>query len=98
MKVFTITWLTIQETRQRRLLHLILAMIALFLIIFAVGFYFIHTRSRFSMVGERSEVTNFLLLAGLYAVNFLGVILAVVLSADTISGDVESGEDEWSEP
>jgi len=91
MKVFTITWLTIQETRQRRLLHLILAMIALFLIIFFVGFYFIHTRSRFSMVGERSEVTNFLLLAGLYAVNFLGVILAVVLSADTLSGDVESG-------
>lgn len=91
MKVFLITWLTIQETRQRRLLHLILGMSALFLLIFVVGFYFIHTRSRFSMVGERSEVTNFLLLTGLYAVNFLGIILAVVLSADTISGDVESG-------
>jgi ABC-type transport system involved in multi-copper enzyme maturation permease subunit len=91
VSVLTIAKLTFQEARQRRLLHLILLLGAAFLLLFGVGFYLAHTQSRFSLVGERLEVTNFLLLTALYAANFLGVVLAVVLSVDTIAGEIASG-------
>lgn len=91
MSVLTVAKLTFQEARQRRLLHLILLLGIAFVLLFAVGFYLAHEQSRYSVVGERLEVTNFLLLTALYATNFLGVVLAVVLSVDTIAGEIASG-------
>ncbi len=91
MSVFTIARLTFLEARRRRLLQLVLLMGIAFVALFAVGYYLIHSQSRFSMVGERLEVSNILLLMGLYAANFLGVVLAVVMSVDVIAGDIGSG-------
>jgi ABC-type transport system involved in multi-copper enzyme maturation permease subunit len=82
--------LTFLEARQRRLLLLILLMGLAFLVLFAVGFYLAHNTT-YAMVGERREVTNFLLLTALYAANFLGVVLAVVMSVDIIAGEIASG-------
>ena len=86
MSVFTIARLTFLEARRRRLFQLVLLMGVAFVALFAVGYYLIHSQSRFSMVGERLEVSNILLLMGLYAANFLGVVLG--------GGDV-GGRDCW---
>jgi ABC-type transport system involved in multi-copper enzyme maturation permease subunit len=39
----------------------------------------------------RTEMSNFLLLAGLYAVAFLSVAMGALLSADTLAGEISSG-------
>ena len=40
---------------------------------------------------ERSEFYNFMVMAGLYVVNFLTAIMAVLTSVDTLSGEIASG-------
>ncbi len=89
--VLTVARLTFQEARQRRVLLAVVLFGVLSLILFAIGFTLIHHRSKFTIVGERSEVTNFLLLTGLYGINFLVVMLAVLTSVDTIAGEISSG-------
>ena len=39
----------------------------------------------------RTEMSNFLLMAGLYAVTFLSVAMGALLSADTLAGEINSG-------
>ena len=91
MSVFTIARLTFLEARRRRLLQLVLVMGIAFVALFAVGYYLIHQEGQYGTVGSRLNVSNTLLLMGLYAANFLGVVLAVVLSVDTIAGEIASG-------
>ncbi|MCB0200474.1 MAG: ABC transporter permease subunit [Caldilineae bacterium] len=91
MSVFAVARLTFLEARRRRLLQLVLVMGIAFVALFAVGYFLIHKESRMSVVGERLEMSNILLLMGLYAANFLGVVLAVVMSVDVIAGDIASG-------
>jgi len=91
VSVLIVARLSFQEARQRRLLTIILLLGLAFLVLYAVGFHYYTEESTFSQVGERFEITNFLIISALYAVNFLGIVLAVVLSVDTIAGDVASG-------
>jgi ABC-type transport system involved in multi-copper enzyme maturation permease subunit len=44
----------------------------------------------FSRVAQ-TELSNFLILAGLYAVAFLSVAMGALLSADTLAGEINSG-------
>ncbi len=39
----------------------------------------------------RTEMSNFLLMAGLYAVTFLSVAMGALLGADTLAGEINSG-------
>src|SRR4029078_7803547 len=39
----------------------------------------------------RSQVFNFLSLAGMYAVNFLTIAMGALVSADTLAGEIASG-------
>jgi len=89
--ILTTAHLTFQEARQRRVLWAVAFLGLACLGVFAAGFSVIHHRSKFTIVGERSEVTNFLLLTGLYGVNFLVVMLAILTSVDTIAGEITSG-------
>ncbi len=91
MSVFTIARLTFLEARRRRLLQLVLLMGIAFVALFAVGYYLIHQEGQYSTVGIRLNVSNTLLMMGLYAANFLGVVLAVVISVDVIAGEISSG-------
>ena len=94
MSVFTIAHLTFMEARQRRLLWAVALMGLTFLSLFAVGFFFIHremSRAVRGGTGDIFEATDFFLLAGLYVVNFLVVMLAVLTSVDTIAGEIDSG-------
>jgi ABC-type transport system involved in multi-copper enzyme maturation permease subunit len=91
VSVFTIARLTFLEARRRRLLQLVLVMGIAFVVLFAVGYYLIHQEGQYSTVGIRLNVSNTLLMMGLYAANFLGVVLAVVISVDVIAGEISSG-------
>lgn len=91
MTVSTIFRLTIRETQRRRILWIGALMGLAFLIIFGLGFHFIYQDITRQMSAEElSFPIIFLTLAGLYATNFLVVMVAVLISVATISGEIES--------
>jgi ABC-type transport system involved in multi-copper enzyme maturation permease subunit len=70
---------------------------AAFLAVFSLGFHFMlptviagAPAGRAAGVGL-SEFVNFIMMAGLYAVNFLSIAMGALLAADTLSGEVGSG-------
>jgi len=87
----TIFRLTFQEARRRRLVLAVTLMGGLFLVLFTIGFYFVHRHARFSLVGQRPEFMNFFLMVGMYVVNFLVAMLTVLASVDCIAGEINSG-------
>jgi Cu-processing system permease protein len=98
--ILTIAHLTFHEARSRKVVLAALIFGVAFLIIFAIGFYFIFTEtstpasnplSSTSMRLQKSAGLTFIVLAGLYAVNFLVVMMAVLMPIDTLSGDIRSG-------
>jgi Cu-processing system permease protein len=93
MTTITITRLTFREAARRRILLAALLLGLLFLIIYAVGFYYVNADIQRTGTGllERNEIRNFLMMAGLYVVNFLTVMMAVLTSVDTLSGEIASG-------
>lgn len=89
--IFTIARLTIQETQRRRLLWIGTLMGLLFLVVFGLGFHFIYVDITENLTPEEFDFPfTFLTLAGLYATNFLVIMVAVLVSVATISGEVES--------
>jgi ABC-type transport system involved in multi-copper enzyme maturation permease subunit len=90
--VIDIARLTLRETQRRRILWAGLLMGIGFLVIFAIGFYFIEREiSRFPPgPSELRMIYGFLLTAGLYATNLLVILMAVLISVTTISGEIES--------
>jgi Cu-processing system permease protein len=89
--------LTLLEVSRRRMLLVAVLLGLAFLCVFNLGFYFmlptVHTGAqRASSVGlGTSEFYNFVMMAGLYAVNFLSIAMGALLAADTLSGEVGSG-------
>lgn len=98
-KIWIMAGLTFREAIRRRIVLTGLVLGILFLIVFSVGFYMIFTEvSRETARGAtaldrvaRNEISNFLLIAGLYAVAFLSVAMGALLSADTLAGEISSG-------
>ncbi len=94
--VLTVAALTIRETQRRRILWVALFMGVAFLIVFGLGFHFIlaDIEKNAPLMGGGFEVapqfTNFLRMAGLYAIYFLAIAMAALISANTISGEIES--------
>jgi ABC-type transport system involved in multi-copper enzyme maturation permease subunit len=89
--VFTIARLTIREAQRRRLLRMGFLMGALFLLVFGVGFHLIYLDFTESMLPSELEFPFlFLTLAGLYSTNFLVIMVSILVSVATISGEVES--------
>lgn len=96
MTTFVIARLTFREAARRRILLAGLVLGIAFLIVFSVGFHYILLEMERSMGGrggrvQVNEISNFLLMAGLYVVNFLTVMMAVLTSVDTLSGEIASG-------
>lgn len=92
--ILNIARLTIRETQRRRILWVALFMGIAFLVVFGLGFHYIVTDFEREAFNNNSEfpglIGNFLTLAGLYAINFMVIVMAALLSAGTISGEVES--------
>lgn len=99
--IITIAHLTLHEVRGRRVALAALILGVAFLAIFAIGFNYIYS----DVTGATSPTSptspipriqydialNFIVMAGLYAVNFLIVMMAVLTPIDTLSGDIRSG-------
>lgn len=93
-QILVIARLTFFEAARRKILLAALILSVLFLIVYGIGFHFINiemlneTRGRFLLM---QEIHNFITLAGLYAVNFLTIMMAGLTSVDTISGEINTG-------
>lgn len=95
MSTITIARLTFREAARRWILWVALLLGILFLLIYGIGFNEIQKDINRQIGGgaliEYTEIYNFLLMAGLYAVNFLTIMMAVLTSVDTLSGEIASG-------
>jgi len=92
--LLTITRLTLHEAARRRILLAALACGAGFLILFGIGFHFVVRDTPGGGIADllkRRAIFAFFTLAGLYASNFLTVMIAVLLPVDTLSGEIASG-------
>ena len=86
------TRMTFQEAHRRWVLWAVVLMGLAFVAIFATGVWLVNREiSQYSAANEVFEMGDFFILAGLYAVNFLVVVLAALTSVDTISGEIASG-------
>lgn len=91
MTTFIFTQLTIREIRRRKILWVGLLMGIGFLILFAVGFQaiFVEMEGNASPVEART-IIGVLLTAGLYSVNILVILMAVLISVTAVSGEIDS--------
>ena len=92
--------MTFQEAVRRRIVLTGLILGILFLIVFSIGSHMISIEIERETIAEggaayrnvmRTEMSNFLLMAGLYAVTFLSVAMGALLGADTLAGEINSG-------
>ena len=95
MTIIILARLTFREAGRRKILLAALLLGLLYLAIYGAGFYYVDLETRRSQVGpgliELNQIRNFLFMAGLYVVNFLTVMMAVLTSVDTLSGEIASG-------
>jgi len=98
-KILILARMTFREAIRRRIVLTGLVLGILFLVVYSIGFRMIFTQIRNETIAEgtafarvaQTEMSNFLLVAGLYAVTFLSVAMGALLSADTLSGEISSG-------
>ena len=93
------TWiiarLTYREAASRWILWAALLLGGVFLVVFGIGFNAMHRDIIRQARGANSlvihEIENMMLLAGIYVVNFLAIMMTVLTSVDTLSGEINSG-------
>lgn len=92
--------MTFREAVRRRIALTGLVLGVLFLVVFTIGFRMISTEIARETGLEggsvyqnimQAEMSNFLVMAGLYAVTFLSVAMGALLGADTLAGEINSG-------
>jgi Cu-processing system permease protein len=92
MRAFlTLTGLTLREALRRRVLLAALLCGLAFLALYAIGLGLAVANSQKESVLERRMMTTMLTLATLYATHFLLIMTGVLLSVDTLSGEIASG-------
>jgi Cu-processing system permease protein len=90
--VFTIAHLTLAEARRRRILAAALLLGAAFVLLFALGFHFIARDIRaHGSPAQQRFMMSFVVMAALYAANFLIVMTSVLVTVDTLAGEISSG-------
>jgi ABC-type transport system involved in multi-copper enzyme maturation permease subunit len=93
-RLLVLAHLTLHEALRRRVLLAAALGGAAFLILFGVGFHFIMRdvgKDATMTLIERRVALTAITLAGLYAVNLLVVISAVLLPVDALAGEIGSG-------
>ncbi len=85
--------LTFSEAARRKILLCAFIMGLLFLAIYSFGFLYINIEAQREHVPAIAlrEMRNFLVTAGLYVVNFLTIMMTVLVSVDTLAGEISSG-------
>jgi len=100
VNILAIARFTFQEARRRRLLWLGIGLGLAFLALFGAGFYFVFDDIRNSVLMEfvgkdeqeamLSLVANMFLMMGMFVVNFLVVLVAILTTVSAISGEISS--------
>lgn len=95
MATWVIARLTFREAARRKILWAALILGVAFLALYGIGVYFIHREIQHSISSQNltamRETFSFVLMAGLYVVNFLVVMMTVLTSVDTLAGEIASG-------
>lgn len=94
MHTLNIARMTFLEVRMRKMLWAVILLGVAYLGVYTAGFYFMYREISRAMSGSLAQLLeplNFFVMAGLYGVNFLVVMLAVLASVDTVSGEIASG-------
>lgn len=97
MSIVTIMRLTMREALRRKVLWGLLILSAIFLLLYTLGMSFINQQVLRYGSSNRIEPNmirsgySFLLISGLYAANFLIVMLSVLLPIDTLAGEIGTG-------
>lgn len=90
--VLVMAHLTFTDARRKRLLAAALGLGAAFVVVFAVGLHFIALDARARLApSQQGFVVGFVLMAALYAANFLVVMTSVLVAVDTLAGEIGSG-------
>ena len=88
----TIAQLTLAEARRRRILAAALVFGAAFVLLFALGFHFVARDIRaHGSPAQQRFMLSFVVMAALYAANFLIVMTSVLITVDTLAGEIGSG-------
>lgn len=93
MKILVIAALTFREAARRKIALTAALLGAAFLLVYNLAFYFVRSQP-FAIPAAalaQREAINLLLMAGLYAANFMSGVMAVLLSADALAGEIASG-------
>ena len=92
MGAWIMAGVTFREAARKRVLWMALAAGVAFLALFSTGLYFQlkDFGHRFPLPVAREGVSGFLMV-GLYAVDLLAVLMTVLMSVDTLSGEIASG-------
>ncbi|HZQ53607.1 MAG TPA: ABC transporter permease [Bryobacteraceae bacterium] len=92
-RVLTMTGVTFREAARKRVLWMALAAGGAFLILFATAMHFqLQTANEIhaAKIVQRTGAEG-MLMVGMYAIDMLIVVLAVLTSIDTLSGEISSG-------
>ena len=90
--ILTIAHLTFTDARRKRLLAAALALGTAFIVVFAIGLHFIARDARARMAPtQQGFMLGFVVMAALYAANFLIVMTSVLVAVDTLAGEIGSG-------
>ena len=95
MGTWIIARLTFREASRRKIALTGFLLGLAFVLLFSVGFFYVNqqrlTNASFPGVIAMDEFFNTLTLAGLYVVNFLIVVMAALVTADTLAGEISTG-------
>jgi ABC-type transport system involved in multi-copper enzyme maturation permease subunit len=87
--------LTLKEAIRRKIVLVAVLLGIAFLLVYGTGLHFVRREMIRDGTINRSLIANqilsFLTLSGLYAVNFMFTLIAVLTSVDTIAGEIASG-------
>lgn len=90
--VTVVAHLTFTEARRRRILAAALLLGVAFVVLFAVGLHFMARDIRaHAPPAQQAVFLNLLTLTALYAANFLIVMTSVLVTVDTLAGEISSG-------
>ncbi len=92
MTALPITRLTLREALSRRLVLAALILSAVYLALVGLGFWFLQSRVEGLDGTSFGLATTALTVLALYVVSFLSAFLAMLLSAGSVSGEVDSGQ------
>jgi ABC-2 type transport system permease protein len=91
MGIWVMAGVTFREAARKKVLWMALVAGAAFLALFATGMHFQARDVRVPNAALHHQILDTALMMGLYAADLLTVLMTILISADTLSGEITSG-------